>query len=90
MLLNPTTQSYDYLDPASKELMLKTVAFFEDKGKRKLKEDDHERVWNYDFVPMTNVVEVRVSLLREKVDKDFKKKLIHTVRGAGYVLKEDG
>jgi len=50
MLLNPGTQSYDYLDPASKELMLKSVAFFEDKGKRKLKEDDHERVWNYDFV----------------------------------------
>ncbi len=48
-----------------------------------------EHVWNYDFVPMTNVVEVRVSLLREKVDKDFEKKMIHTVRGAGYVLKED-
>ena len=48
-----------------------------------------EHVWNYDFVPMTNVVEVRVSLLREKVDKGFEKKLIHTVRGAGYVLKED-
>jgi len=50
MLLNPSTQSYDYLDPDSKELMLKSVAFFENKGKRKLKEDDHERVWNYDFV----------------------------------------
>lgn len=48
-----------------------------------------EHVWNYDFVPMTNVVEVRVSLLREKIDKDFEKKLIYTVRGAGYVLKED-
>ena len=48
-----------------------------------------EHVWNYDFVPMTNVVEVRVSLLREKVDKGFEKKMIHTVRGAGYVFKED-
>ena len=47
-----------------------------------------EHVWNYDFVPLTNVVEVRISLLREKVDKDFETKLIHTVRGAGYVLKE--
>ena len=47
-----------------------------------------EHVWNYDFVPMTNVVEVRVSMLREKIDKDFEKKLIHTVRGAGYVLRE--
>jgi len=48
-----------------------------------------EHVWNYDFVPMTNVVEVRVSMLREKIDKDFEKKLIHTVRGAGYVLREN-
>jgi acyl-CoA dehydrogenase len=50
MLLNPSTQTYDHLDPASKELMLKTIAFFENKGKKKLKEDDHERIWNYDFV----------------------------------------
>jgi acyl-CoA dehydrogenase len=50
MLFNPRTETYDHLDPASKELMLKTIAFFENKGKRKLKEDDHERVWNYDFV----------------------------------------
>jgi len=48
-----------------------------------------EHVWNYDFVPMTNVVEVRISLLREKIDKHFEKKMIQTVRGAGYVLKED-
>ena len=50
MLLNPKTQNYDYLDPASRELMLKTIAFFENKGKQKLKDDDHARVWNYDFV----------------------------------------
>jgi two-component system OmpR family response regulator len=48
-----------------------------------------EHVWNYDFVPMTNVVEVRISLLREKIDKGFSQTLIHTVRGAGYVFKED-
>jgi two-component system OmpR family response regulator len=47
-----------------------------------------EHVWNYDFVPMTNVVEVRISLLREKLDKGFNKQMIQTVRGAGYVLKE--
>ena len=50
MLLNPKTQTYDHLDPASRELMHKTIAFFENKGKQKLKEDDRERVWNYDFV----------------------------------------
>jgi len=48
-----------------------------------------EHVWDYNFVPMTNVVEVRISLLREKIDKGFDKQMIHTVRGAGYVLKED-
>lgn len=46
-----------------------------------------ERVWNYNFDPQTNVVEARISKLREKVDKDFDKPLIHTFRGLGYVLK---
>lgn len=46
-----------------------------------------QHVWGYDFVPMTNVVEARICILREKIDKDFNEKLIHTVRGAGYVLK---
>ena len=47
-----------------------------------------EHVWNYDFDPQTNVVEVRVSRLRDKVDKAFPSRMIHTVRGVGYVLKE--
>lgn len=46
-----------------------------------------ERVWNYDFDPCTNVVEARISKLREKVDKGFDTPLIHTVRGLGYVMK---
>ncbi len=46
-----------------------------------------EHVWDYNFDPMTNVVEARICRLRDKVDKDFEPKLIHTVRGAGYVLK---
>ena len=46
-----------------------------------------EHVWDYNFDPMTNVVEARICRLREKIDKDFEPKLIHTVRGAGYVLK---
>jgi len=45
-----------------------------------------ERVWDYDFDPRTNVVESRVSRLREKIDKSFERKLIKTVRGFGYVL----
>lgn len=46
-----------------------------------------ERVWNYNFDPCTNIVEARISKLREKVDKGFDTPLIHTVRGLGYVFK---
>jgi len=46
-----------------------------------------EHVWGYDFDPMTNVVDVLVSRLRNKVDRDFEKKLIQTHRGVGYALK---
>jgi DNA-binding response OmpR family regulator len=44
-------------------------------------------VWGYDFDPQTNVVDVLVSRLRNKVDRPFDKKLIHTYRGVGYALK---
>ena len=47
-----------------------------------------EHVWDYNFDPQTNVVEVRISRLRDKIDKGVDQKLIHTVRGVGYVLKE--
>ena len=47
-----------------------------------------EHVWDYNFSPQTNVVEARICYLRDKIDKDFDAKLIHTVRGVGYVLKE--
>src|SRR3954470_17282602 len=43
-------------------------------------------VWDYNFDPQTNVVDVLVSRLREKIDRPFEKKLLHTVRGVGYVL----
>jgi two-component system OmpR family response regulator len=47
-----------------------------------------EHVWDLNFDPQTNIVEVRMSKLRDKVDENYEKKLIHTVRGAGYILKE--
>lgn len=47
-----------------------------------------EHVWDYDFDPMTNVVEARMYKLREKIDKDAEVKLIHTIRGFGYVIRE--
>jgi heavy metal response regulator len=46
-----------------------------------------EHVWDYGFDPQTNVVDVLVCRLRNKLDRDFDKKLIHTLRGVGYVLK---
>jgi two-component system OmpR family response regulator len=45
------------------------------------------RVWNYSFDPQTNVVDVLVSRLREKIDRPFGTKLLQTVRGVGYVLR---
>lgn len=48
-----------------------------------------ERIWNYDFDPGTNVVEARISRLREKVDKGYNNQLIHTVRGLGYTIKTE-
>ena len=47
-----------------------------------------EHVWDYNFDPQTNVVEVRICRLRDKIDRGHNNKLIHTVRGVGYVLEE--
>jgi len=47
-----------------------------------------EKVWDYDFDPGTNLVDVYIKRLREKIDDGFESKLLHTVRGAGYVMKE--
>lgn len=47
-----------------------------------------EHVWNYHFDPQTNVIDVHISRLRNKIDKDFDKKIIKTVRGAGYIIEE--
>ncbi len=47
-----------------------------------------EHVWDIDFDTFTNVIDVYINYLRNKIDSGFKKKLIHTVRGRGYILKE--
>jgi two-component system, OmpR family, response regulator len=46
-----------------------------------------EHVWDYHFDPQTNVIDVHISRLRAKIDKNFEKPLLHTVRGAGYVIR---
>ncbi|OPY82229.1 MAG: Transcriptional regulatory protein CusR [Syntrophorhabdus sp. PtaU1.Bin153] len=48
-----------------------------------------EHVWDYNFDPQTNVVEARISKLRDKIDRGFPRQLIETVRGVGYVLRQD-
>lgn len=48
-----------------------------------------EHVWDYTFDSFTNIIDVYVNYLRKKIDRDFPKRLIHTVRGIGYVLKEE-
>lgn len=48
-----------------------------------------EKVWDYDFDPGTNLVDVYIMRLREKIDAQFEQKLLHTVRGSGYILKAD-
>jgi heavy metal response regulator len=48
-----------------------------------------EHVWDYDFDPATNVIDVYVNYLRRKIDSGRERKLIHTVRGVGYVLQEE-
>ena len=47
-----------------------------------------EKVWDYHFDPQTNVIDVHISRLRAKIDKGFDKPLLHTVRGAGYMIGE--
>jgi DNA-binding response OmpR family regulator len=46
-----------------------------------------EHVWDYDFDPMSNIIDVYVNYLRKKIDTGREPKLIHTVRGVGYVLQ---
>jgi len=63
MLLHPKNETFKHLDPRSREIMLKTVAFFENKGKERLKHDDHERVWYADFLEFIKEEKVFATLL---------------------------
>jgi acyl-CoA dehydrogenase len=63
MLLNPKNKKFDDLDDRSKEIMLKTIEFFENRGKKKLKEDDHERVWYADFLEFVKKEKIFATLL---------------------------
>jgi len=63
ILLNPKKHNRYYPDPKSREIMLKTIDFFESKGKGKLKADDHERVWYADFLDFVKREKIFATLL---------------------------
>jgi acyl-CoA dehydrogenase len=65
-LFNPKTVKYDHLDPASKAIMEKTIAYFENRGKKQLKLDYHERVWYEDFLNFLKENRVFSTLLTPK------------------------
>lgn len=63
--------------------------FMENTGKVLSRSVIAERVWGYDFDPNTNIIDVYVNYLRNKIDKGFHTKLLHTMVGMGYVMKEN-
>ncbi|MBC2714359.1 MAG: acyl-CoA dehydrogenase [Desulfobacteraceae bacterium] len=62
-LLNPKNENFDHLDPKSKEIMLKTIEYFESRGKKQLKHDSHERIWYDDFIRFMKDNKVMATLL---------------------------
>ncbi len=73
------------LTPREFELL---IFLAENKNQEKSREEILSEVWGYDFIGETNLVDVYIRYLRQKIDKGFRYKLIHTVRGVGYMLKE--
>lgn len=73
-----------YLQPLEYQLL---EYLLRNRGQVVSKETIMRHVWEYNFDPHTNIVESRMSRLRDKIDKPYERKLIHTVRGFGYVLE---
>lgn len=73
------------LTPREFELL---VYLAEHRNQERSREEILSEVWGYDFIGETNLVDVYIRYLRQKIDKGFRHKLIHTVRGVGYMLKE--
>ncbi len=63
MLFNPKKENFDHLDPASRQIMQKTIAFFESKGKQRLKQDHFDRVWYDDFLQFVRENRIFCNLL---------------------------
>ncbi len=76
------------IELSSKEFGL-LESFMRNKGKVLTRAQLETQVWDYGFTGGSNVIDVYIRYLRKKIDEPFQQKLIHTVRGSGYVLKED-
>ena len=76
------------IEPSAREFAVLEY-LIRNKGAVLSRESIENNVWNYDWEGGTNVVDVYVSYLRRKIDADFDKKLIHTVRGVGWVLRDE-
>ncbi len=87
LLTHEVTRGNEKIELQPREYVL-LVYLLRNKGKIVSKTMIMEHVWDYNFDPQTNVVEARVCRLRDKIDRAFDKKLIHTIRGVGYVIKE--
>lgn len=87
LLTRQVKRGAEALDLHAKEFTMLEY-FLQNPNKVLTKTQILEKVWGYDFDPQTNVVDVLVCRLRNKIDKDFKVKTIQTVRGVGYVLKK--
>lgn len=66
MLFNPKTQRYDHLDPVSRDIMEKTIRYFETRGKKKLKDDYHNRIWYDEFISFLKEHHIFATLLTPK------------------------
>ncbi|MEE1187569.1 MAG: winged helix-turn-helix domain-containing protein, partial [Acutalibacteraceae bacterium] len=82
------TRGGEPIDLTSKEFALLEY-MIRNKGVVLSREMIENNLWNYDYEGGTNVVDVYIRYLRKKVDDGFEPKLIHTVRGVGYVLREE-
>lgn len=81
------TRSGKTISLSSKEFAILEY-LVKNKGNVLSREKIEQHIWNYDYEGGSNVIDVYISYLRKKVDGDFQNKLIHTVRGVGYILKE--
>jgi heavy metal response regulator len=92
LILDPArrlvTRGEEKIELTSKEFSLLEY-FLRNPGRVLSRAMISEHVWDYDFDTESNVIDVYVNYLRRKIDSGRKKKLIHTVRGAGYVLEEE-